>query len=406
MRPFNPLEPGVVADPYPVYAEYREHEPVHWGTPGDPATPGTWYLFRHSDVLSALKDPRLGREVWRVKPEAVPKTAPEFQPLQDMMDDWMFLRDPPVHTRLRALVNKAFVPRMVDRLLPDVAADAEQLLDAVAEQDRVDLIADYARILPVTAIAAALGVPPQDYRLFLPWSVALAAMIEFRTTDDTRRAGLRAMHALQAYLRQLIGERRRQPREDLISGLIHAEEEGRKLSEDEMLATIVLLLTAGNDPTMHMIGNAVLTLLRHPDHLAWLRAHPEALERANDELLRYDSSVQMTFRYALQDVTIGGHHVRAGDHIAIVFGSALRDPAYCAEPDALVLTRENNRLPFGFGPHFCLGMPLARPLGQIAIEAVLRRWPDLHLDDQPITWQETVAVRGVRALPTRTRKHT
>jgi len=216
-----------------------------------------------------------------------------------------------------------------------------------------------------------------------------------------RRNGTQAMNAMMAYLRDLIAERRKQPREDLVTGLIRAEDGGHALSEDEVLATITLLLSAGNDPTQHMIGNAVLTLLQHPQQLELLISQFELLDSANDELLRFDSSVQATFRYALEDVEIGGKQIRMGDHVALVFGSALRDPAYCAQPDELNLTRTNNRLPFGFGPHFCLGMPLARPMGRIALERLLRRLPHLKLQIPPneVAWEERVAVRGVMTLP-------
>ena len=405
MERFDPLRPDVLRNPYPHYAWYREHEPVHWGMPGDPATPGTWYLFHHKDVVPALKDPRLGREIravlQREKPEAVQPIAPEFASLQQMMDRWMFLRDPPTHTRLRSLVNKAFVPRVVEQLFPSIVTGADQLIDAVMDRGQMDLIADFAKLLPVFAIAELLGVPAEDHKLFLPWSNALATTIEFKQTDEVRRNGTQAMNAMMTYLRDLIAERRKQPREDLVSGLIRAEDGGRTLSEDEVLATITLLLSAGNDPTEHMIGNDILTLLLHPDQMKQLLEDFSLLEPANDELLRYDSSVQATFRYALEDVEIGGKQIRMGDHLALVFGSALHDPAYCAQPDELNLTRQNNRLPFGFGPHFCLGMPLARPLGKIALERLLRRLPKLELASDPadLEWEERVAVRGVKALP-------
>jgi len=405
MNRFNPLQPDVLQNPYPHYAWYREHEPVHWGMPGDPGTPGTWYLFLHKDVAPALKDPRLGREIravlQREKPEAVQPIVPEFVPLQQMMDRWMFLRDPPTHTRLRGLVNKAFVPRVVEPLFPSIVAGADQLIDAVIDSGHMDLIADFAKLLPVFAIAELLGVPAEDHQLFLPWSNALATTIEFKQTDEVRRNGTQAMNAMMAYLRDLIAERRKQPREDLVTGLIRAEDGGHALSEDEVLATITLLLSAGNDPTQHMIGNAVLTLLQHPQQLELLISQFELLDSANDELLRFDSSVQATFRYALEDVEIGGKQIRMGDHVALVFGSALRDPAYCAQPDELNLTRTNNRLPFGFGPHFCLGMPLARPMGRIALERLLRRLPHLKLQIPPneVAWEERVAVRGVMTLP-------
>ena len=397
MERFNPLDPTVLADPYPAYADYRAQEPVHWGMPGDEAAPSTWYLFRYDEAAPALKDPRFGREVGHVKPQ--PPVASEFQPLNDMAAHWMILRDPPAHTRLRGLVNKAFTPRVAEHMRPRIALHADRLIDAVIASGRMDVIADFARMLPTMIIAEAIGVPSEDCALFLPWSVALAATLEFKPTNDMRRRGTEAMAELCRYLRVLMAQRRDDPRDDLLTALLHAEDEHGALSEDEILGTITLLLTAGNDPTQHLIGNAMLALLRHPAELTWLRTHREAIESATDELLRYDSSVQATFRYALEDIEIGGQHFAAGDHVAILFGSALRDPAYCERPDVLDLTRKNNALPYGFGPHFCLGMPLARAIGQVAVERLITRLPDMALGPQVIAWEERVAVRGVKSLP-------
>jgi cytochrome P450 len=397
MKPFNPLHPAVLADPYPAYAAYRAQQPVHWGLPGDETAPGTWYVFRFDDAQAALKDQRLGREVWRIKPP--PPVAPEFKTLGETMAHWMILRDPPAHTHLRGLVSKAFTPRVAEGMRPRIAWHADRLLDGVRAAGRMDVIADFARLLPTLIIAEAIGVPSEDCALFLPWAVALAQTIEFKPTDAVRHSGTAALLEMRAYLRDLLTNRRTDPRDDVLTGLLRAEEDGCALSDDDIFGTITLLLTAGNDPTQHMIGNGVLALLRHPAALAWLRAHSEAMETATDELLRYDSSVQATFRYALEDVVMGGQAIAAGDHVAIVFGSALRDPAYCDQPDTLDLTRKNAMLPYGFGPHFCLGMPLARAISQVAFDRLLMRLPDLALVTDQVEWEERVAVRGAKALP-------
>ncbi len=401
MDSFNPLAPQVLSDPYLAYAAYRREEPVHWGLPGDPATPGCWYIFRSDDAMHALKDPRFGREVWRLEGHARASVAADLAPLRQVMDHWMILRDPPVHTRLRGLVSKAFVPRVAEQLAPRIASSADALIDVALARGHMDVIADYARVLPVLAIAQALGVPPEDHAVFLPWAVTLAQTIEFRQTDDVRRIGARAVHEMQHYLRELITVRRLNPRDDLLTGLIQATDDGGALSEEELLGSVTLLLTAGNDPTQHMVGNAVYHLLRRPDAFTWLRAHPEAMELAIDELLRFDSSVQATFRFALEGMDLRGRRLRAGDPVAILFGSALRDPAYCDRPDELDLTRKNNALPFGFGPHFCLGMPLARTLGRVALERLLQRMPGMVIASRPdeIEWEERLAVRGLKALP-------
>jgi cytochrome P450 len=399
VKTFNPFESQMYADPYPTYAWYREAEPVHWGVAGDPNFAGNWYLFRHGDVVAALGDLRLGREVRRVLPEgALPPPPEAYRPLFQTAEKWMILRDPPTHTHLRSLVQKAFTPRMVRRVLPRVEALAEGLIDRFADTGRADLIADFARLLPVLVIAEILGIPPEDYPIFLPWVVTLASTIEFRQAEEVYRRGSEAMASLTGYLRDLIASRRDRPSDDLIGALLSVEQDGRRLAEDDVLGNITLLLTAGNDPTMHLIGNSVVTLLRHPDQLERLRREPALIETAVDELLRYDSAVQMTFRYALQDVQYGNRMLRTGEQVAIVFGSPLRDPAYCADPDVLDLARENNRLPFGLGIHFCLGSALARLEGQIALSRLLNRLPNLRLADQQVEWQETVAVHGLKAL--------
>ena len=391
---FDPLAPAVLRDPYPTYAHYREHDAVHWGEPGEPSSEGTWYIFRFNDVVDVLKDPRFGREVHRIKPQP----PPEYPLLADIASKWMFFRDPPEHTRLRGLVSKAFTPRVAERMRTRIAWHADQLLGAAQKKNHFDVIADYARLLPTTIIAEIIGAPAEDCAMFLPWSIALAATLEFRQTDEVRRQGAIAVNELLSYLRALAVQRRAAPREDLLTALLQAEDSGASLSDDEVLATIMLLLTAGNDPTEHLIGNSLLALLQHPTQAHWLRANPGAIDTASEELLRYDSSVQATFRYALEDVEIHGRHIAAGQHVAIVFGSALRDTSYCAQPDEINLTRHSGALPYGFGIHFCLGMPLARVIGQVAIERALAMLPNMTLTKQTLEWEDRFAVRGLKSL--------
>lgn len=401
MERFDPFLPQVLANPYPTYKRLRETEPVHWGVAGDPSWAGTWYLFGHDDVVAALTDRRLGREVRRVLPvEAIPPLSDAYQPLFEMTKNWMILRDPPTHTRLRSLVHKAFTPRMVKRIVERIALMTDELIDKFQDAHQADLLADFARILPVLVIAEILGIPPNDYPVFLPYAVTLASTIEFRQSEEVYRQGTEAMVGLTGYLRDLIVSRRgRDNQDDLIGALLSVEDNGQMLSEEDVLGSITMLLSAGNEPTVHLIGNNVLTLLRHPDHLKELREHPELIETAVDELLRFESSVQMTFRFALEDVEYGGRKIRTGEQVAIVFGSALRDPVYCPNPDEIDLRRSNSRLPFGLGIHFCLGSTLAKAEGQIALGHLLRRLPDLQLATDELQWQETVAVHGLRSLP-------
>jgi len=400
MQRFDPFDRTIVLDPYPHYRRLRAEDPVHWGVAGDPARPGTWYLFRHDDVMATLKDPRFGRELARALPPGeLPPPPDAHRDLAAMSEHWMILRDPPTHTRLRGLVNKAFTPRMIQRIVPRIALHAERLLAAKLPTGQLDLIDDYARPLPVLVIAEMLGIPPEDYQLFIPWAAALAKTIDLRQTDDVRLRGTQAITELCDYLRDAIASRRADPHDDLISGMLQAEEDGRKLNDDEVLGMITLLFMAGNDPTMHLIGNAVLALLRHPEHLARLRSQPALIENALDELLRYDSCVQMTFRFVMEDLTLGGKRLRAGDHVALVLGSALRDPAHCDGPDRIDLERPNNKLAFGLGIHFCLGVALARAEGQTALSTLLQRVPAFELATDTLVWEDAAAIRGLVSLP-------
>ena len=400
VMPFNPLAPEVLADPYPHYRRLRSHDPVHWGVSGDPNFAGCWYITRYDDVVSILKDQRFGREIWRVLPELFPPAPAAQQPIAEMSWYWMVLRDPPAHTRLRSLVHRVFTPRMIERLTPRIAQIVDRLLDDVQDKGGMDIKADFAFLLPVIVIAEMLGVPPEDCNLFIPWSKALAAVIEFKQSDEVQTQGSQAILALNDYLRSIIAERRKRPREDLISALLAVEEEGQKPTEAELLGTCTQLLFGGNEPVADLIGNGLLALLRHPDQLDKLRNNPELAETAVDELARYDSSVQMTFRYVLGEVTFGGKTMRQGEPVAIVFGAANRDPAQFPNPDQLDLARTPNRLAsYGFGIHYCLGAAMARAEGRIAFNILLRRFPNLTLQTDTLTWNETVAVRGLKTLP-------
>ncbi|HMN26844.1 MAG TPA: cytochrome P450, partial [Caldilineaceae bacterium] len=354
---FDPLAPAVLADPYPFYASLRINDPIHWGAPGEPGAAGCWYLTRYSDVVAALKEPRLGREIWRVRPDRVAVASDEHTRLiHEMSKQWMLLRDPPAHTRLRSLVQRVFTPRQIERLTARMAAIVDALLAEVADRSQMEVLHDFALPLPVTVIAELLGVPAADQGLFMPWSRALAAVIEFEQNEQVQLAGSQAVAELADYLRTIIAKRRRQPQDDLISALITVEEEGRRPNEDELVGTITQLLFGGNEPVVHLIGNGLLALLRHPEQLALLRGQPDLIDGAIEEFMRYDSAVQMTFRYALEEFDFGGQTLRQGDLVAIVFGAANRDPHHFPEVERFDLLRTPNRyLSLGMGIHYCIG---------------------------------------------------
>jgi cytochrome P450 len=397
LPPFDPLSPTLRCNPYPTYHDYRTHEPVHWGMPSFPGVPGIWYLFRHADCVAMLSDARFGRTPLEEQQEI------KNQPMLNQAARSMLFSDPPHHTRLRALVNKAFTPRMVERLAPRIADITAELLDVAQPRGAMDVIADLAFPLPVIVIAEMMGVPTEDRLLLKQWSYPLTRAIDARRGEDVERINQAAMAAgmeFIAYLQGLIAERRKNPTHDLLSNLIALEAQGDKLSPEELLRMCILLLVAGHETTVNLIGNGLLALMRHPDQMTALQQQPNLIESAVDELLRYDSPVQSTGRIAFEDVTIGDKRIRQGDRVTALLGAANRDPAVFANPDALDIRRGDKRyLSFGHGIHFCLGAPLARLEGQIAIAAVLRRLPHLQLQTDELTWREGFGFHGVVSLP-------
>ena len=398
---FDPLHPGFLADPYPFYRRYRANCPVHCSVEPTSSNPGFWYLFRYADVAAALKDPRFGREMPPVSASNGCPIKPAATNLfYEMAGKWMLYRDPPDHTRLRSLVNKAFTPRMVEQLRPQIAILANSLLDEVEGAGAMDVIADYAFPLPLATIAALLGVRAEDQRQFREWSNALSAAIDQNRTPNVYEQASQATVELSAYFRAILSLRREQPEDDLMSALIYAEECGGHLSEDEVVGTCILLLAAGHETTVDLVGNSMLRLLRNPTQLNILQANPALLPAAVEELMRFDSPVQMTARIALEDVEIDGHLIRKGAKITMVLGSANRDPEAFENPEELDLRRgAKTHLCFGLGIHFCTGAPLARAGGQIGIGTLLRRFPGMRLDSELADWRDGLVFRGLRQLP-------
>jgi cytochrome P450 len=388
---FNPMAPDFVADPYPTYHRLRAQDPVHQHPLG------FWVLTRYDDVVMALRDPRFGKEAIGAV------LAARFGSLPPGYGLSMLDRDPPDHTRLRSLVSKAFTPRMVEVLRPRVQQVVDGLLDQVQGKGSMDLIEDFAYPLPVIVICEMLGVPAEDRDRFRQWGLDIARGLDsimLPPDSDVTKKSLASRSALGAYFRELIAERRTRPRADLLSGLIAAEEAGDRLDESELLATCILLLVAGHETTVNLIGNGTLALLRHPDQLRRLRDDPGLIASAVEELLRYDGPVQRTARVPAEDVAIGGRTIPKGEMVMPFIGAADRDPAQFPEPDRLDIGRPDNRhIAFGWGIHFCLGAPLARVEGQIAINALVQRLPRLALaTDRPV-FRQSLTLRGLAALP-------
>jgi cytochrome P450 len=387
---FDPRAPAFRADPYPTYELLQAHAPIFFWEAW-----GMWFLSSYEDCYALLRDNRLGRG--EDGGEAAP---PQQRPLFEMMDHWMLLMNPPDHTRLRSLAHKAFTPRVVAHMRDEIQRITDELLDRAQERRQMDLIADLAYPLPVSVICALLGVPPADHVAFREWSDAIARSLDLTDEAAVYDRAAQAAVALTEYLDGLLAERRARPQGDLFSALAAVEEQGERLTRDELFATCALLLMAGHETTINLIGNGTLALLRHPDQWRRLRDEPDLIQAAVEELLRYDSPVQLTARNALADIDYKGRVFRQGQQVAFLLGAANRDPAQFADPATLDIARRDNRhLSFGGGIHYCLGAPLARLEGEIAFKTLARRLPSLALAVDTVAYRDNFVLRGLEALP-------
>ncbi|MET9481258.1 cytochrome P450 [Streptomyces sp. NPDC006638] len=384
----------LLADPYDVYARLRETAPVRriTGPDGMPA----WIVTRYDDVRQALTDPRLSLD----KRHALPGNYRGFS-LPPALDANLLNMDPPDHTRIRRFVVQAFTARRTERLREPIRRTAGELLDAMAPAGRADLVASYAAPLPIAVICELLGVPAEDRRDFREWTDALI------TPDPARPDGMKnAVRAMLGFFTGLIGRKRAEPDDDLLSALIAARDESDdRLSEDELVSLAFLILFAGYENVIQLIGTATLALLRDPDRLAALRAEPAAMPAAVEEFLRYDGPALTALRrFPVEDMTIGGVTVPAGETVLLSLASANRDPRRFPDPDRLDLDRDTaGQLALGHGIHYCLGAPLARLETEIALTALLERFPRLALDvpDDTLRWRPSTRARGLRELPVR-----
>jgi len=393
---FNPMAPGFREDPYPFYKRLRETDPFHKSRAAD-----GYVLSRYDDVIAVLRDGAFSADERNLKifPRMVRRMARAGIPdpyLDDQMS--MLRRDPPDHTRLRGLVAKAFTPRAVERMRPRVEQILKELLEARPAHGAMELVREFAAPLPVRVIAEMLGIPPEDHVRFRHWSNEVVRSLGEGTFED-RRAAMRATEELRSYFEAIVEARRLSPREDLVSALAAAEDGGGHLNLSEMFATLVLLLVAGNETTTNLISNAMLALLRNPDQLQILRAAPERVPAAIEELLRYDSPVQLTSRIVKADCTLSGHRLRKGQQLVLLLGAANRDPAAFPDPERLDVSRPDVRhLSFSHGIHFCLGAQLARLEGSLALEALVTRYPNVRLPEQTIAWRNNTILRGPKEL--------
>lgn len=391
----NLFAPENIQNPYPLYHALRAQGPVYWLS-----FPGLWVVTGYAEVMAALRDPRFlanraSISIARLKAVGREDLIPFYQTLQKSI----LVSDPPDHTRLRGLVSKAFTPKVVAGMRDHIQEIVDDLLDQAQPAGRMDLMPAFAYPLPVIVIAELLGVPLADREKLKRWSDDLAAFVGNPLNPIERiEQAQQTLHEFEDYFRDLIPRLRQQGRQNLLSALATVEEQGDRLTEEEMLVNCMLLLVAGHETTTNLIGNGLLALFRHPDQLRRLRERPELIENAVEELLRYDGPAQFTGRLAREDVDLGGQTIRQGQLALFVLGAANHDPAQFPDPDRVDLDRRELRhAAFGQGPHFCLGAPLARLESQIAFKTLLRRLPNLRLAAEP-PFRFNFALRGLTSL--------
>jgi cytochrome P450 len=394
---FDPLSPEFIRNPYPYYERLRATDPVHL------TQHGMYLASRHADISLVLRDKRFGKDyAERISRRYGPRIMDE--PVFRNFALTMLQQDPPDHTRLRGLVAKAFTARRVEDMRPRIQEIVDENLDRIIPQGKMDLIEDFAYRLPVTVICDMLGIPAEHREMFHSGSRNSGRILEpVPMTPEEIKQSNAGQAMVKMYFDQLFDLRRKNPGDDLTTQLLQAEEDGNKLSHEELYANIILLFGAGHETTVNLIGNGLLALFRNPDQLALLKANPSLITNAIEEFLRYDSSVQMSGRVTLEDIEdLGGKKIPKGESVLCLLGSANHDPAvYPDRPEQLDITRANVKpLSFGGGIHFCLGAQLARIEAEIAISTLLRRLPDLRLDDaENPEWRPTFVLRGLKGLP-------
>lgn len=403
MTQYDLNSPEFLRNPYPVYDQLRMHDPIFWSADND-----YWILTRYADIVSHIQDSRLSSNRIGAHADRMPAAAKEhFRPFFSAVSSWMLMIDPPDHTRLRGLVNKAFTPAVVENMRGSVLRLVDDQLASVKQQGRMDVMTDLANPLPAIVIAEMLGVPGTDQQQFKEWSdhiaMALAGIDSARSKEELFALydlAQKSFLALAAYFREKVAALRLKPRDNLLSALIQAEEQGDRLTEHELFANCVLLMIAGHETTTNLIGNGMLALLRNPDQKKALSLNPDLIVSAVEELLRYDSPVQKMGRVAMESIEIAGKQIKQGQLVCFSFAAGNRDPEQFASPAQLDLARKPNRhLAFGHGLHYCVGAALARLEGQIAINGVLKGLPKISLETEDLEWNRNLSLRGLKSLP-------
>lgn len=391
---YHLLDPEVLANPYPLYHRLRNEDPVHW----DPFL-HAWVVTRYADVITVFQRFSANRTP---TPEQLAALGLEtLKPLAQVMVRQMLFLDPPAHGRVRSLASKAFTPRRVEVLRSRIQDITNDLLDAVQDKGRMDILADLALPLPAIVTAEMLGVPNSDWRQLTKWSADFAGVLgNFQHNPERAPTVLRSLEEMVAYFQNAIREQRIHPREGLIGAFLNAEIDGDRLSEEEVVANTIVTMVGGQETTTNLIGNGILSLLRHRDQFEKLKAAPALMPSAIEELLRFESPSQHTARLAPEDMELGGKMIRKRQAVIAVMGAANHDPERFPDPDRLDIGRTDNRhVAFAWASHFCFGAPLARLEGQIAFSSLLKRMPDLAMGTDKVTWRENLGLRGLTALP-------
>ncbi len=395
---FRPLDPGFLDDPYPTYTRLRDEHPVGWAATPAIGYAGFWFVSRYADVAAGLKDNRFGREITRVMPaDAFPPIPEEHMPLYAMLSDWMLFKDPPTHARLRRIAAPVFSLRAVLGMRPRIEALIAAALARIPPHGPFDIVSDFSSPLSIDIVADLMGVPEEDHGLVRGWVREITLSLDLVRTPERIVAGSRRAGELIRYFERLVADHRRAPRDNLLSLLISAHEDGSFLNDHELLASCVLFLFAGHEASSLLIGNGLRAMAMHPDQWALLRDGAVSAKSVVTELLRFDSPQQIAFRHALEDVTFAGTAIRKGQTVAFGLGSANRDPRVFADPDTLDPRREETRhLAFGAGIHTCAGTSLAQLEAEMVFTALARRFPELKVVSYER--QESILVRGLTAL--------
>jgi pimeloyl-[acyl-carrier protein] synthase len=391
---FSLLDPEVLANPYPLYRRLREEAPVHWDQ-----FLHAWVVTRYEDVLKVLLTFSADRTPTTEQLRAM--DMERVTPIAAVMVKQMLFLDPPDHTRLRSICAHAFTPDRVKVLRHKIQAIASDLLNKALQRGEIDFIADFAEPLPAIVAAEMLGVPVEDHLQLKDWSAAFAEMLgNFQHNPDRIQRVLHHTHEMVAYFKAKIRDQKEHPRDGLINALVNAEVDGERLTEDDIVANVIVTMVGGQETTTNLLGNGILTLLRNSSELIRLRSDLSLIPSAIEELLRYESPSQQTGRIAPDNLTMGGYDIKKGQAVIAVMAAGNRDPERFPEPDRLDLGRQDNRhLAFGWGSHFCFGAPLARLEGQVALDTILRHVAHLELTPEPLVWRENLGLRGLKAMP-------